>query len=184
MRYPANRKAETRQQLIEKAGALAKKEGFATTGVDGLMATVGLTGGAFYSHFESKNALLLEIIKRELDVSQKLLNQQLSNGNTTNFLNMYLSTLHLNLPEMGCAMPSLAAEVARSDAMVKEAFEQGLVKTHGLLTAQLGDAQQAWAVISMAVGAVSLARAMKNPETQNALLGACKEFALKTSDQS
>lgn len=181
MRYPANRKAETRQQLIEKAGALAKKEGFATTGVDGLMATVGLTGGAFYSHFESKNALLLEIIKRELDVSQKLLNQQLTNGNTESFLNMYLSTLHLNLPEMGCAMPSLASEVARSDAIVKEAFEQGLVKTHGHLAAQLGDTQQAWAVISMAVGAVSLARAMKNPETQNALLSACKEFALKTT---
>ncbi len=51
MRYPQNRKAETRQKLIEKAGALAKKDGFATTGVDGLMASVGLTGGAFYSHF-------------------------------------------------------------------------------------------------------------------------------------
>ena len=66
MRYPQNRKAETRQKLIEKAGALAKKEGFATTGVDSLMASVGLTGGAFYSHFDSKSELLVEIINREL----------------------------------------------------------------------------------------------------------------------
>ncbi len=184
MRYPQNRKAETRQKLIEKSGALAKKEGFATTGVDGLMASVGLTGGAFYSHFESKNELLLEIIKRELETSNKLLSQQLSNGNTEGFLNIYLSTLHVNLPEMGCAMPTLASEVARSDAAVKEAFEQGLVKTHATLEAQLGNTQQAWAVLAMTVGAVSLARAMKNPATQETLLTACKEFLLSTKNNS
>ncbi|MBK9185095.1 MAG: TetR/AcrR family transcriptional regulator [Moraxellaceae bacterium] len=95
MRYPQNRKAETRQKLIENAGALAKKEGFATTGVDGLMATVGLTGGAFYSHFDSKNELLLEIIKRELAVSYERINQQSSQENLANFLNVYLSPSHL-----------------------------------------------------------------------------------------
>ena len=54
MRYSAKHKAETRQKLIEKAGALAKKDGFATTGVDGLMSTVGLTGGAFIVTFHLK----------------------------------------------------------------------------------------------------------------------------------
>lgn len=183
MRYPKNRKAETRQKLIENAGALAKKEGFATTGVDGLMATVGLTGGAFYSHFDSKNELLLEIIKRELAVSYERINQQSSQENLANFLNVYLSSSHLKLPEMGCALPSLTTEVGRADDSAKEEFEQGLVKIHLSLTAQLGDTQQAWAVISMVVGSVSLARAMKNPETQNALLNACKEFALQTENE-
>lgn len=181
MRYPANRKAETRQQLIEKAGALAKKEGFATTGVDGLMATVGLTGGAFYSHFESKNALLLEIIRRELAVSHKLLSQQLTNGQLEQFLALYLSPVHVKFPEVGCALPSLSNEVSRADDEIKQAFEQGIKKTQAILSAQLQDDDAAWAMLAMTVGAVSLARALHSTETQNQLLTACQDFALKTT---
>lgn len=181
MRYSASHKAEIRQQLIEKAGALAKKDGFATTGVDGLMSTVGLTGGAFYSHFESKNALLLEIIRRELAVSHKLLSQQLSDGQLQQFLAMYLSPLHVKFPELGCALPALTNEVSRADEAIKNAFEQGIKKTHAILMTQLQDDDTAWAMLAMTVGAVSLARALHSTETQNQLLAACQDFALKTA---
>ena len=56
MRYSAEHKQQTREKLLHSSGALAKAGGFATTGVDGLMKAIGLTGGAFYSHFPSKNA--------------------------------------------------------------------------------------------------------------------------------
>jgi len=47
MRYPTTHKEETRKKLLANARAIAKKGGFGTTGVDELMASIGLTGGAF-----------------------------------------------------------------------------------------------------------------------------------------
>jgi AcrR family transcriptional regulator len=177
MRYPQNRKAETRQKLIEKAGALAKKDGFATTGVDGLMASVGLTGGAFYSHFESKTDLLLEIINRELNLSNKLIGGQGSEITVSQAMNMYLSPLHVNFPEFGCILPSLTNEIARSDDSVKEAFEKGLKNIHETLTKRLGNDENAWAILALSVGTISLARALKSPELQQQFLAASTQFA-------
>ena len=43
MRYSAEHKAETRERLLASSGAIAKQQGFAVTGVDTLMKTIGLT---------------------------------------------------------------------------------------------------------------------------------------------
>ena len=63
MRYPANHKEETRKKLLANARAITKKGGFGTTGVDELMASIGLSGGAFYGHFPSKEALFAELVE-------------------------------------------------------------------------------------------------------------------------
>ncbi|AJG23196.1 TetR/AcrR family transcriptional regulator [Cupriavidus basilensis] len=73
MRYSATHKAANRERVLEASGALVKREGFASTGVDQLMGAAGLTGGAFYSHFDSKQALLREGVERELQRSRELL---------------------------------------------------------------------------------------------------------------
>ena len=184
MRYPQNRKAETRQKLIEKAGALAKKEGFATTGVDGLMASVGLTGGAFYSHFDSKSELLVEIINRELNNSNNLIAGQGLDADISQALSAYLSPLHVRFPEFGCVLPSLTNEVARSDDSVKEAFENGLKNIHASIAKHTGSESSAWAILALSVGTISLSRALKTPELQQEFLAASAKFALDAINQS
>ena len=57
MRYSNTHKQETREKLVNSSRAIAKKEGFDSTGVDTFMSSIGLTGGAFYSHFGSKDEL-------------------------------------------------------------------------------------------------------------------------------
>jgi TetR/AcrR family transcriptional repressor of nem operon len=183
MRYPQNRKAETRQKLIEKAGALAKKEGFATTGVDGLMASVGLTGGAFYSHFDSKSELLVEIINRELNTSNNLIAGQGLDADIAQALSAYLSPLHVRFPEFGCVLPSLTNEVARSDDSVKEAFENGLKNIHASIAKHTGSESSAWAILALSVGTISLARGLKTPELQQEFLAASTKFALDAVKQ-
>lgn len=183
MRYSAKHKTETRQKLIEKAGALAKKDGFATTGVDGLMSTVGLTGGAFYSHFESKNELLLEIIRQELKRSQDLLEKNVTANSIEPFLAIYLSQLHLNFPALGCVLPSLTTEVGRADVEVKQAFSEGLTQIHQILNTQLSNPQMAWATIAMTVGAVNLARALPAGEQQQDLLKSCENLLIKINKE-
>ena len=53
MRYSSEHKAMTREKLLHSSGAIAKQGGFSAAGVDSLMKAIGLTGGAFYSHFPS-----------------------------------------------------------------------------------------------------------------------------------
>lgn len=183
MRYSAKHKAETRQKLIEKAGSLAKKDGFSTTGVDGLMATVGLTGGAFYSHFNSKDELLLEIVRQELKRSQYLLEKNVAANTIEPFLAIYLSQLHLNFPALGCILPTLTTEVGRSDLMVKQAFSEGLGQIHQTLNTQLANPQLAWATLAMTVGAVNLARALPAGEQQQDLLNSCQNLLIKISKE-
>ena len=69
MRYSVSHKQQTRDKLLHSSAALAKKEGFASVGGDGLMKAIGLSGGAFYSHFSSKDALFSSIVEHELSQS-------------------------------------------------------------------------------------------------------------------
>ena len=69
MRYSASHKQETRERLLQSSAAQAKNEGFSTVGVDALMKAIGLSGGAFYSHFTSKDELFSSIVERELSQS-------------------------------------------------------------------------------------------------------------------
>ena len=66
MRYAPEHKEGTRARLVKATGALAKRQGFSGTGIDGLMAAAGLTSGAFYAHFRSKNELLEAIVDNAL----------------------------------------------------------------------------------------------------------------------
>lgn len=47
-------------------------------GVDGLMKVIGLSGGAFYSHFSSKDELFGSIVERELSQSLERLGAMVS----------------------------------------------------------------------------------------------------------
>ncbi|WP_303760481.1 TetR/AcrR family transcriptional regulator [Alcanivorax jadensis] len=185
MRYSASHKAEIRQKLITAAGALCKEQGFGVTGVDALMATVSLSGGAFYGHFKTKGDLLEAIIDNELTTTrERFINatEPGSKPDARTLVRGYLSRAHLDHPSAGCALPSLSNEVARADDKVKQTFETQLLGIHGLLSDSLADPQRAWSILAMVVGAISLARAMHSPEQQQQLLDACIDQALATID--
>ena len=111
MRYAPEHKEGTRARLVKATGALAKRQGFSGTGIDGLMAAAGLTSGAFYAHFRSKNELLEAIVDNELQRSVALFAQQ-SPAKAMKVIEGYLSPAHVAHPESGCAVPALAPEIA------------------------------------------------------------------------
>lgn len=171
MPYTAERQQNTRAHLLEATGALAKKNGFAATGVDDLMAAAGLTSGAFYSRFRSKSELLEAIVEHELKRSLELFSSK-SPQEVLAVLQGYLSLSHVAHPESGCVVPSLTAELARADNKTRLAFEQGITQVKDEIARLLGDEGQAWAILAQIVGAVMMARAMSNQDTQRMLLRA------------
>lgn len=174
MRYSSNHKAETRERLLQSSGAIAKHGGFASTGVDGLMKAIGLTGGAFYSHFPSKDALFAAIVERELNHSLQLLgnNQDNSRAKLQRCLDIYLTMAHVQQPDSGCALPTLGAEIARADIAVRELAEHWLVRLQQAWAGVLGSHELAWAVLAQCVGALVVARMLATPQRQEEVLDA------------
>ena len=178
MRYSAEHKAQTREKLLLSSGALAKHGGFANTGVDGLMKAVGLSGGAFYSHFPSKDALFSAIVERELSRSLHMLGDKAEGGRDKlqHCLDRYLSMAHVEQPDSGCAIPALGAEISRADVAVREQAEHWLVQLQQAWAKVLEDDGLAWAILAQCVGAMLLARMLATPERQEQVLCSSKSF--------
>lgn len=182
MRYSAKHKQETRERILDKAGALAKKKGFGTTGVDALMAAAGLTAGGFYAHFKSKSEMLSALIDRELGRSRAMFEVN-SDAALAKAVQAYLSLAHVEHPNRGCPLTSLSSEIARADDTVRATFETRLVEIQQIVRARTKDDSEAWSLIAQAVGAVTLARAMRSHAARKSLLDGVAQNLLKVLER-
>ncbi|WAG79254.1 TetR/AcrR family transcriptional regulator [Metapseudomonas furukawaii] len=186
MRYSASHKEETREKLLESSAALAKRGGFATTGVDGLMKAIGLTGGAFYSHFPSKDDLFSAIVQRELSrslIGRITQESGFSRDRLDRCLDHYLSMAHVRHPESGCAIPALGAEIARADEAVRERAEHWMQQLQRAWAEILGDDELAWALITQCVGALVVARMLASETTQAEVLASSRSVLDRVLDE-
>ena len=176
MRYPKEHKEQIRRKLLSASGSHAKKHGFAASGVDALAASAGVTAGALYKHFDTKDALFAEVVRAEVQGTAELFThlEQAGLDGLRKVLAAYASLQHVRSPETGCPLPTLAAEVARASAEVRQAYEAGILNVQDKLKALTGSSDVAWALIAQSVGAVMLARAMDSERQQRALLQAVR----------
>ncbi|UVK86765.1 TetR/AcrR family transcriptional regulator [Pseudomonas sp. B21-051] len=177
MRYSAGHKLETREKLLNSSALSAKRSGFSTVGVDGLMKAIGLSGAAFYSHFSSKNELFTAIVERELCQSLERLGGQggQDRERLERCLKQYLSMAHVEQPESGCALPTLGAEIARSDDQVREQAELWICRLQASWAQILESDSLAWAILSQCVGALVVARMLVTPDIQRTVLKSSHE---------
>src|SRR5215211_5659517 len=66
MRYSKDHKQATRRRILDAAGRRFKQDGIDGSGVATLMSDAGLTNGAFYAHFESKEDLVANVLAEQL----------------------------------------------------------------------------------------------------------------------
>ncbi|TAM05338.1 MAG: TetR/AcrR family transcriptional regulator [Paraburkholderia sp.] len=178
MRYSSSHKEETRRKLIESSRAIAKEDGFASTGIDALMASIGLTGAAFYNHFPSKQALFEALVSEEASNSADLLATDASapDGDLAKRLRSYLSTHHVQHPESGCALPTLGPEIARATPAARAEVEKSLKRIQKSWSSQIDNPEAAWAVMAQCVGALVLARTVAGERTRRDILVSSRRF--------
>jgi TetR/AcrR family transcriptional regulator, transcriptional repressor for nem operon len=181
MRYSSTHKQETREKLLDSSRAIAKKGGFEITGVDALMSAIGLTGGAFYSHFRSKADLFAQLVQSEVDMSADMLagDENSPPDHVAKRIRSYLSTYHALHPEEGCVLPALGAEIARSSPQVKAHVETVLKRLQKSWAARLDDHDSGWALIAQCVGAIMLARMVESERTRQEILASSRRFLEK-----
>jgi TetR/AcrR family transcriptional regulator, transcriptional repressor for nem operon len=133
-----------------------------------VMKAAGLTQGAFYAHFDSKE----ELEKAAVTYGQELsAGRARSSGATEKgrraYAERYLSIKHRDNPGDGCTMAALGQEVARSSPEIRTAFEQGLEE---ILSAHGGDREEGLFRTAAVLGAIALARAVQDRHFSNEIL--------------
>lgn len=176
-----------RKMIAAAAGKQLREKGFDGIGVDGLMRESGLTSGAFYTQFESKKDLLLEVLNQGLtELKERVSQWQQSYGEDwlAKGLDEYFSQDHRQCSASGCVLPSLSIEVARDagGCAAKRQFEEKLRQIVDLTTGdnpqdRAAARQQMWTALALMTGGMILARAMAQDETANEILTACQKTA-------
>jgi TetR/AcrR family transcriptional repressor of nem operon len=176
MRYSSNHKAETRRRIIGEASRRFRKDGVEGTGLVPLMKALGLTHGGFYAHFASKDALVQASLEAAAGETFERWPDPQDKEEVRAFVDEYLSQEHRDEPAVGCALPTLAAELGlrgapsdTSDVIVSRLAR----RVEGC---ELEGAPQDRGIIALAamVGAITLARAVSDQETSDRILDAVR----------
>ena len=171
MRYPAKETAAKHERIVKEAARLFREQGFENVSVGEVMKAAGLTHGAFYAHFSSKEELQAAAVAYGQKVSLGFVQRSKKETNGP-YADRYLSPRHRDNPGDGCTMAALAPEVARSTPELKAAFEQGL---EDILTAKGGDRKEAIFQTAAMLGGVVLARAVRDPRLSDEILSAVRQ---------
>lgn len=176
-RYGSEHKEATRRRIVETAGRRFKRDGIDGSGIATLMADAGLTNGAFYAHFDSKDDLVATVVGDQLG-RQASEFSELPGGHAglEAFVAQYLSPAHRDHPEMGCPSAALLDEVGRCTALTREAYTAGTKAILDEICTRLApdDPESAWGtaltLFTMLVGSMQLARAVSDATMSDAVL--------------
>jgi TetR/AcrR family transcriptional repressor of nem operon len=172
MRYPAEETAAKHGRIVKEASRLFRERGFENVSVGEVMKAAGLTHGAFYAHFGSKEELQAAAVAYGQKVSLGRVQRSKSNQSKGSYADRYLSRWHRDNPGDGCTMAALAQEVARSTPEIKAALEQGLEE---ILSARGGDRNQAIFRAAALLGGVVLARAVQDRRLSDEILRSVRQ---------
>lgn len=176
-RYEKGHKDETRQRILEVAARQFRERGVSAAGLAGIMADAGLTNGAFYVHFDSKEQLVRQVLDdalaRREQVWRKLGDEE---GGLLSMIDDYLSARHRDDPGRGCPTAAMVAEVAREPAATRATFTARVAAIVGRIAARMkGPSAErreadALAVYALMVGALQLARAVDDRKLSDRIL--------------
>ena len=189
MRYGKDQKEATRQRIVEAAGRRFKQDGIDGAGVAAVMSDAGLTNGAFYGHFASKEDLVANVLADQLRAQRHSLDSQTPDrAGLEAFIRSYLSPQHRDQCADGCPSAALLDEIARRPAATRQVFTDELMGEIDDIAARLDPTNvevartDALTVFGMMVGTLQLARALTDRDLSNQLLARGLETALKLLD--
>lgn len=184
-RYDKEHKLATRARIIETAGRRLKQDGVDGSGIATLMKDAGLTNGAFYAHFESKDQLVASVVADQVRAQAETF-AALPPGREglVQFVQWYLSPDHRDGRDTGCPSAALLDEIVRCNDEAKQAYTDGARDILDEVAVRLSPRkskaarQTAIGLFAMMVGTLQLARAVSDPEMSDEVLAAGVRNAL------
>ena len=189
MRYAKDHKEATRRRIIEVAGRRFKQDGIDGAGVATVMSDAGLTNGAFYHHFTSKEDLVAHVLADQLRAQRQSFHAQPEDRSGLEaIIRSYLSPQHRDQYVDGCPSAALLDEIDRRPAATRQVFTDELLGIADDIAGRLDPSDpeaartDALALFGMLIGTLQLARALTDRALSDQLLARGVEMALKWLD--
>lgn len=178
---------DTHDRILRSGSRIARREGLRAASVPRVMHGAGLTTGGFYAHFRSKTAMDAEIARTMLGPLRGL--EDLDDVGFVwlqRAVRRYLSVAHRDNID-GCAYPAVLSEIASGPAAVRREFAKALETRVAAFEAYTPGAagitarERALATMALTIGGLLLARAARGNPISEAMLSACRSWALPES---
>ena len=184
-RYGSEHKEATRRRIVETAGRRLKRDGIDGSGIATLMADAGLTSGAFYAHFDSKDDLVASVVEEELRLQAATFSTFAPGpAGVEQLVRAYLSPEHRDHRDQGCPSAALLDEIGRSAGATRDAYTRGTKTFVEEIATRLSPGDHGSApgsaliLFTMMIGTLQLSRAVADPGLSDEALARGLEHAL------
>ncbi|MDD3518787.1 MAG: TetR/AcrR family transcriptional regulator [Chromatiales bacterium] len=203
MPYTKEHKTRSKERILKSATELFCRYGFDKVSINQIMKLARMTHGAFYAHFESKEALydatIGEIFRRCRPA--RLAKGPLSVKHLTTLVTDYLNLRELERKNAPGPEAILFNEIASDNPQIKRAYEKAYLNLRKLLETRITAlgrlrrlpftpdaetvAEKSRAILASLVGAVAIARSLPQEEEQRQVLTAAQKhiFAMLGVDE-
>lgn len=178
----SSNKEATHERIVDVAARAIRRSGYNGTGVADIMKEAGLTHGAFYAHFDSREAMLAEAADyagaKSNAAAAKFISTVPHDQALKSLLEIYLSKDHVQGIENGCPISALASEMPRQTPEVRHAATLRIKEMIDLVARQMPDWGQPSAherslvTVATMIGTLILARAVDDAALSDALCNA------------
>jgi AcrR family transcriptional regulator len=179
-------KEASHERIVSVAAREIRRSGYDGTGVADIMKLAGLTHGAFYAHFASREAMLEEAADRACAESAAAIGQVVAKAPAeqalASLLRAYLSQEHRDNVASGCPLAALGSETPRQAPEVRRATTRHVKAMIDLVARQSPDwgqpgaHERALLTVSAMVGTLLLARAVDEPALSDSLCEAALKY--------
>jgi AcrR family transcriptional regulator len=153
------------------------------------MSDAGLTNGAFYGHFESKEDLVANVLADQLRAQRQSFHvQPTDRAGLEAFIRAYLSPEHRDQFADGCPSAALLDEIGRRPSATRQVFTDELMGVIDDIASRLDPTESeaartnALTIFGLMVGTLQLARALTDRDLSDQLLARGRDTALKLLD--
>jgi TetR/AcrR family transcriptional repressor of nem operon len=190
---PLRKSAKTK--LLDAAVDVIRAKGYSATTVDDICQTAGVTKGAFFHHFESKEELAVSAARHFSSLADRLFStvpyRELADpvDRLLGYVEFRKALLRGELPEFTCLLGTMVQEAYRTHRAIREACEKCLSEHVAMLELDIAEALRTyggngqWSAESLAIymqaviqGAFIFAKAQKGPAVAAACLDHLRRY--------
>jgi TetR/AcrR family transcriptional regulator, transcriptional repressor for nem operon len=176
-------KARNRERILAAAAGQIRAQGLASLGVGSVMRKVKLTHGGFYGHFDSKSDLVAQALARALAEGAAAGRASSGPANAGRFARAvrgYLSRAHRDNPKSGCAVATLAGDIARADRRSRAVMEKHVENFIAAIAQGLGGESDGAAIVALSalIGALTLSRVVTDRKRSDEILRTVRDHVL------
>jgi TetR/AcrR family transcriptional regulator, transcriptional repressor for nem operon len=183
----ADSKRESLDRILDAAARRLREEGLDGAAIVPVMRDAGLTHGAFYSHFGTKDELASAAFARAITTGRphwiKPMRGESWSARLTSLAKRYLTAAHRDSLSTSCGFAALSSDAAHASDEFRATYERELRTS---LTAICGGddsrLDDAIALMAICVGGLSLSRAVVDPKFSARILRVARRATAKLAD--